>query len=739
MSTERTNTSPSWIRQREIGQRLPPGHPDHLMKSLYSSVRSYYAYDNDEVADNGIYNLAFSPDGSLLVAVGERKSIIMFDPVSQKLMQTVQNAHSSTIGYAKFLDSRMFGTCSDDNHVSIWDARSLKSSVQTLRGHTNRVRNLEFVSDGLLISSGVDGNIFAWNLNQYSENECVRNRLLHFDGLTRMRLTPDSSKMVVSTNGGYLMIIHDLDLDTVETDFNGFRPNIYRLMQVCKKPIPIATAYTHLFSMERKSNRAEFISDFPRGDAAKAISSLEIHPQGWCAVSRNLARDDMSEWSCTHDIQEKPPSKDEDHLADKQAKVNIESSDSSSESSDDSSIFDFDSDNNDLPPLQRIHVMERTDDTSHQLYTVIAASTNEVRVVMAERPFNMWETMAMEPEGNLHASEHLDGASGARNAAGDAVGASVAVEATGTIYTHFSFRAIQPSTSSAGGGRVDDSSSSSSPGNQHLPSTSSFSVLSAATGGAGPRSWEVGAGQLGEAAAGPSGTHVHGGVDPRILWRDYDFRRSGGNGSGTASGGNEDSEGRLHTNAQFRVVLQGSREESVAEWIRGQERRAQESDSQGGPSSGETAGPSRAEGGTPRPAAPGAPRRDWLPGADARWGLLARRFARKNAPIQKNTPRLTHYIEEPNVAKEYTKELSFSPDGRLICSPYDCGLRILAFSPNCSELSVCCPVDGPVQLYEVARNISHDNVVVSTAFSPRHHLIVSGCLSGKILWYQPVL
>lgn len=112
----------------------------------------------------------------------------------------------------------------------------------------------------------------------------------------------------------------------------------------------------------------------------------------------------------------------------------------------------------------------------------------------------------------------------------------------------------------------------------------------------------------------------------------------------------------------------------------------------------------------------------------------------RNHKIHQNTPRLTHYIEEPNVGSGYIKELCFSADGRLICSPFGYGVRLLAFSSDCTELSNCVPPPNEsVQLHELATSPSHSDIVVSTKFSPRHCLLVSGCLSGKIVWHQPVV
>ena len=78
--------------------------------------------------------------------------------------------------------------------------------------------------------------------------------MFYTNGLMRMRLTPDASKMVISTmNGlwpiqkfrlgveksfpGYLVVIHDLDLISMCDDLAGFKPNMYRLMQLSGKVV----------------------------------------------------------------------------------------------------------------------------------------------------------------------------------------------------------------------------------------------------------------------------------------------------------------------------------------------------------------------------------------------------------------------------------------------------------------------------------------------------------------------
>lgn len=86
----------------------------------------------------------------------------------------------------------------------------------------------------------------------------------------------------------------------------------------------------------------------------------------------------------------------------------------------------------------------------------------------------------------------------------------------------------------------------------------------------------------------------------------------------------------------------------------------------------------------------------------------------------------------------FLQELCFSADGRLVCSPYGYGVRLLSFTDNCSELPTCVPKTGsPVALTELWKSIYHDDYVVTAKFSPRHFMLATGCLSGRIIWYQP--
>lgn len=57
-------------------------------------------------------------------------------------------------------------------------------------------------------------------------------------------------------------------------DLKGFKPNMYRLMQRSRQPFNIGLMYNRVFEQER--NRVQFIADWPSGNDASVISSLQV-------------------------------------------------------------------------------------------------------------------------------------------------------------------------------------------------------------------------------------------------------------------------------------------------------------------------------------------------------------------------------------------------------------------------------------------------------------------------------
>ncbi|EGI62016.1 DCA10 factor, partial [Pseudoatta argentina] len=682
-----------WLRQRELGVKFPLGHSDDFHKTLYSSIQPITSWDHGDnltaARHGGVFNLEYSPDGSLLLAACEKKSILMFDPLCRKLIHAIDNAHSDCVNCVRFLDQRMFATCSDDSTVALWDARNLKQRIRTLQGHSNWVKNIEYSpSDSLLLTSGFDGSIYTWDINSFTENSFVYNRVFHTNGLMRTRLTPDTSKMLICTTSGYLIIIHNLKLSTLSQDLAGFKPNMYRLMQLSQTTIPVAASYTHLFAHTRTHNRVEFLTDFPIGDDAEVISSLQVHPQGWCALSRNVSSGEKSEWTCIHDIQEREASNNMEQVNEGEegrlTSLNVEEFEDfpQSQSSRSGMTSSFVIENGNRARI----VHDVSDVRSNSFDSPVRVSTDAApSSIRSSR--TSWQVTTRRNLRSQSRSPRPD-----RNA----------------MRTNFDMVEVSSSTSAAADSRVNAIHDDDRPEDEHVDDNdnSPYDVSGLERVAREYRS-------------------------PRPHSQLNDLRRR--NMIDNFTSGNVE----LHVSTtDVWEALVAIREARL--------RRERE-----------------------RQFYPGAERRDWLPRSNNgvsvnlprsshtvviigdrtrvqnlqnRQNLQTMYAIPRNHKIHQNTPRLTHYIEEPNVGSGYIKELCFSADGRLICSPFGYGVRLLAFSSDCTELSNCVPpANESVQLHELATHIGHSDIVVSTKFSPKHYLLVSGCLSGKIVWHQPVV
>ncbi|MBI1765009.1 MAG: hypothetical protein HYR56_26660, partial [Acidobacteria bacterium] len=94
----------------------------------------------------------FSPDGRLLVSVGEDKQVIVWDFAKRERLATF-NDHTDWVAAVAFSpDGKWFATGSADQTVIVWDAVKLQKEA-VLRGHRGRVVSVAFSPDGQVLVS----------------------------------------------------------------------------------------------------------------------------------------------------------------------------------------------------------------------------------------------------------------------------------------------------------------------------------------------------------------------------------------------------------------------------------------------------------------------------------------------------------------------------------------------------------------------------------------------------------
>ena len=300
----KTWTSLGYLKHREIHGMHMAIRSDTVSSKYYKHFSLKKIWDPDERPDSGghgaIFNVEFSPFGELLVAACERHSLLVFDPLSQRLIKTIRSAHGDCVNCVRFLDSRSFVTCSDDTTIALWDSRNLKSKVLSLEGHSNWVKSVEYHRpSGLLVTSAFDDTVRTWDINRYSDEGAVRNQVvLQFSNLIRTKICPDGTKMIISAIPGNLLVIHNLDLDYLHYDIKGEE---YPFWDATDSSL-VSFASHHWPSKER--NSLEIIRDFPEECSPRCISSVEVHPHGWCTLARYTCKKSRNEWTVLHDIQD---------------------------------------------------------------------------------------------------------------------------------------------------------------------------------------------------------------------------------------------------------------------------------------------------------------------------------------------------------------------------------------------------------------------------------------------------
>ncbi|MFS8086846.1 MAG: hypothetical protein ACMG6H_14530, partial [Acidobacteriota bacterium] len=112
----------------------------------------------------------FSPDGRLLVSVGEDRQVIVWDFARRERLKTFTD-HTGMVNAVAFSpDGKWFATGSEDKTVIVWDALRLEKAV-VLRDHQGPVRSIAFSPDGQLLlsaSSGPpDGRAILWEAGSW--------------------------------------------------------------------------------------------------------------------------------------------------------------------------------------------------------------------------------------------------------------------------------------------------------------------------------------------------------------------------------------------------------------------------------------------------------------------------------------------------------------------------------------------------------------------------------------------
>jgi WD40 repeat protein len=137
------------------------GHNGRITFWDIASGREVRTFGRDAAA-NDVHDIAFSPDGRLLVSVGTDSIVRLWGVADGQLLNAMFH-NNGLYGVAFSPDGRLVASASCDRTVKLWEVASGRL-MNTLR-HADEVTSVVFSPDGaLLASSGYDQKIYFWGI-----------------------------------------------------------------------------------------------------------------------------------------------------------------------------------------------------------------------------------------------------------------------------------------------------------------------------------------------------------------------------------------------------------------------------------------------------------------------------------------------------------------------------------------------------------------------------------------------
>ena len=250
-----------------------------------SSYRNFQkCQDRRSSTFGAVYNIEFTPSNDYtVVACHANKALDLYDTRLESKTCSIANAHEDGVNVISFIDNFLFATGSDDGLIKIWDIRMLsEKSVAVLKGHEGWVKNVEVDRrSNSLFSVAFNDGVRKWNINKLDsyKNGLEDNLLFEMPEAVRLRISPDSSTMLISQRKDHMVVLYNFDGSTVE-EVKEAVPETF--------PLTVKNRFKLFRAFQSQHKNIVTVHDinFPRDGSYRTPLSIAYHPDSKLVAMR---------------------------------------------------------------------------------------------------------------------------------------------------------------------------------------------------------------------------------------------------------------------------------------------------------------------------------------------------------------------------------------------------------------------------------------------------------------------
>lgn len=228
----------------------------------------------------GVYSLAFSPNGEMLVAGNYDGSALLWNTTrnlsegspGERILERGPKATVSSVAFAP--NSQILAAASWDNTVRLWEMSNPSKRLDPLIGHSGSVLAMVFADDETVITGSADKTVRMWNVKTKSSSVVMK--LDKGDAVLCLAYSPQRKLLAIGTTES-TVILWDLNRGKQVTKLEGHSDDVSAIAFSPDGSI-VATGSGDAMAKLWKSRTGEELVTFQ--GHSKRISSLTFSPDG---------------------------------------------------------------------------------------------------------------------------------------------------------------------------------------------------------------------------------------------------------------------------------------------------------------------------------------------------------------------------------------------------------------------------------------------------------------------------